>query len=225
MKLKAISLFFVLFGIFTFSAQEKINEFNQKGERIGTWKKYYDNGKIRYQGQFENGKEVGVFRYYSMVSSEFPIIIKTFSNETNTAKVEFYSVEGALESSGEMNGEKRTGKWLFYLSDGTTVVSVEHYSNGILNGEAKTYYRNGKITESLNYKNGNLEGNVKRFSDEGVLLDDLNYVNGKLHGVAKYYNTFGKLRAIGNYENDLKVGDWQYFENEEEIKPEKIKNN
>ena len=225
MKFKSIALLFIFSGIFTVSAQEKINEFNKNGDRIGSWIKYYDNGKIRYQGQFEAGKEVGVFKYYSMVSSEHPIVIKTFSKETGIAKVAFYSVEGKLESSGEMDGEKRVGKWFFYLKDGLTLISEEFYINGVLNGTATTYYRNGKITESLNYKDGKLEGSVKRFSDEGVLLDDLNYANGKLEGLAKYYNTFGKLRAFGNYENDLKVGKWQYFENEEPINPNKINNN
>lgn len=225
MKFKTVTLLFVLFGFFSFSAQEKINEFNQNGERIGKWIKYYDNGKIRYQGQFENGKEVGVFNYYSMVDSKYPIIIKTFSKETNIAQVAFYSVDGVLESKGEMQGENRSGKWLFYLNDGTTLVSEEHYNNGILEGEAKTYYRNGKITESLHYKNGKLEGNIKRFSDEGILLDDLNYVNGKLNGSAKYYNTVGKLRAEGNYENDLKVDKWHYYDNGEEVNPNKIKSN
>lgn len=204
-------------------AQEKTNQFNQKGERIGNWVKYYDNGNIRYQGQFENGKEVGVFKFYSMVSSEFPIIIKTFSKENSIAKVQFYSVLGVLESEGEMDGENRVGKWIFYYADGKTIVSEENYENGLLNGLSKSFYKTGKVTELLLYKDGKLDGNIKRFSDEGILLDDLIYVNGKLNGVAKYYDTNGNLTLTGTYENDEKVGDWQYFDNGEQVNTNKNK--
>lgn len=215
MKFFIFSFLSFLFVIGNISGQEGTNQLNEKGERIGHWAKYYDNGKIRYQGQFENGKEIGVFKFYSLVSSEHPIIIKTFSKVNNLAQVEFYSEQGVLESKGTMNGEKRVGQWVFYHLDGTTIVSEENYENGLLNGISKTYYRSGEVTEILFYKNGKLEGNIKRFSDEGILLDDLIYKNGKLNGLAKYYNTNGKLILTGVYENDEKVGDWQYFGDEE----------
>ena len=199
-------------------AQAKVNQFNSKGERIGLWKKKYNNGRIRYVGQFKNGKEVGVFRYYSAKSSKFPIVIKTFIRGTNLAKVKFYTEEGVLESKGAMEGKKRSGKWIYYNSNGESILSEESYSNGLLNGEAKTYYVSGKITEILNYKNGKLHGNIKRFADNGNLLDDLNYVNGKLQGAAKYYNLQGKLIYSGVYENDEKVGKWEYFEKGKRVK-------
>lgn len=223
MRLKIVVLLLFFCGIFSISAQEKLNQFNKSGERIGNWVRYYDNGKIRYQGQFENGKEVGVFKFYSMVNSENPIIIKTFSEKTGIANVEFFSEEGLLESQGEMQDENRIGRWLFYLSDGKTLVSEENYKKGVLNGESKTYYRSGKITEIKHYEDGKLKGNLKRFSDEGILLDDLNYENGKLNGLANYYNTFGKLRSTGSYVNDERVGKWHYFENEEEVNLNEIK--
>lgn len=199
-------------------AQAKINQFNSKGERIGIWKKKYNNGSVRYVGQFKNGKEVGVFRYYSAKSSKFPIVIKTFREEDSLAKVKFYTVEGILESKGAMVGKKRIGKWIYYNSDGKSILSEESYVNGLLDGEVKTYYSFGKITEILNYRNGKLHGNTKRFADNGNLLDDLNYVRGKLQGLAKYYNLQGKLIYSGVYENDEKVGKWEYFENGKPVK-------
>jgi antitoxin component YwqK of YwqJK toxin-antitoxin module len=222
MNYKIAFLLFFCSGIFSISAQENINKINANGERIGVWKKFYNNGKIRYQGQFENGKEIDVFKYYSIVSSEHPIIIKTFSKENNISKVEFFSESGILESKGEMNGKNRIGKWVYYQNEGK-IISEENYSNGVLNGISKTYYKSGKITEILNYKNGKLNGSIKRFADNGVLLDDINYVNGKLNGLAKYYNLKGKLIYTGNYENDEKVGKWQYFSDEEAVSTKKYK--
>ena len=210
--------FFVLFVLSILSvqpiiAQEKINQFDAKGKRTGVWEKYYNNNRIRYQGQFEVGKEVGIFKYYSALSSDHPTAIKTFSKNRETATIQFFSEKGILESEGEMNGKNRVGKWVYFHPDGTSILSEENYRKGILNGESKTFYLTGKLTEFSHYKNGKLHGNLKRYADNGVLLDDLNYNNGKLHGAAKYYNIEGKLIYWGDYENDEKVGDWEYFEN------------
>jgi antitoxin component YwqK of YwqJK toxin-antitoxin module len=223
MKIKIIGILIFFCSIFTISSQEEINRVNEKGDREGTWKKFYNNGRIRYQGQFEAGKEVGVFNYYSMVSSEHAIIIKTFSKENNIATVEFYSESGVIESKGKMNGKNRVGKWVYYHTNGKIVISEENYQNGLLNGESKTYYKSGKTTEILQYKDGKLHGNINRFANNGILIDDLNYTNGKLNGLAKYYNLEGDLIYTGQYENDEKIGKWEYFENGKPVDPIKFK--
>jgi len=204
-------------------SQNKINQFNTSGKRIGVWKKNYNNGKVRYIGQFKNGKEIGVFKFYSALSSEYPTAIKTFETNSNLAKVSFYTVKGVLVSEGVMDAKKRIGHWKYYQSDGKTLLSEENYKNGVLEGKSKTYYKNGKITEILFYKNAKLHGNTKRFAKNGILLDELNYVDGKLDGLAKYYDIHGKLIYTGNYENDVKVGKWEYFENGKSVRVDKLK--
>ena len=201
------------------NAQEKINTFDENGKRTGVWKKYYNNNRIRYHGQFEAGKEVGVFKFYSALNSDHPVAIKVYDGDSSLVNVKFYSVKGVLESEGAMENKNRTGKWMYYHKDGKTIIAEEMYQQEELNGESRTFYENGKITEILNYKNGKLHGKVMRYSEEGTLLDDLLYAEGKMHGLAKYYNTKGELIYTGNYENDEKVGKWEYFENG---KPENV---
>lgn len=214
---------FVVFSFHGLSAQEKINQLNANGKRTGVWKKHYNNGKIRYVGQFKNGKEIGVFKFYSALSSAHPIAIKTFENNNNLAKISFYTVKGVLESKGVIDGKKRTGLWKYYQPNGKTLLSEENYKDGILEGKSVTYYKSGKIAETVFYKNGKLQGNTKRFAENGVLLDDLNYAEGKLNGLAKYYNINGKLIYTGNYENDVKVGKWEYFENGKSVNVDRLK--
>ncbi len=210
---RTIFILILLFiGNQSLNAQEKINQFDADGKRMGIWKKHYNNKRIRYQGQFEKGKEVGIFKFYSAVSSDHPIVIKNFTKNSDIAKAEFYTEKEILQSEGNMKGKNRIGKWLYYHADGKAIMSEENYTNGILEGEAKTFYKTGKVTEILNYTNGNLHGNVKRYDLNGTLLSDLFYENGKLNGLAKYYNVEGKLMYTGNYENDVKVGDWEYYE-------------
>ncbi len=220
---KDLTIFLLLFVSISGISQEKINRFDAQGRRTGVWKKFYDNKNLRYEGAFEAGKEIGIFNYYGEVNSKHPILIKTFSKASDSAKVDFFYDDGKLQSEGTMIGKNRVGKWKYYNTDGKTIVSEENYDNGLLNGNVVTYFSSGKITETLTYKNGVLHGNVLRYSSEGVLLDDLQYENGKLHGFAKYYNVEGKLVRKGYYENDEKVGNWEYFENGEPIIAKKIK--
>ena len=60
-----ILLITLLFTCFL-SAQE-INQFDENGERHGKWqKKFEGTNEYRYHGQFEHGKEIGMFKYYKL---------------------------------------------------------------------------------------------------------------------------------------------------------------
>jgi len=193
------------------NAQEKINQVDAKGKKTGIWKKYYENNRIRYEGQFEADKEIGVFKYYSILSSEHPIIIKKVNEKSAVSEVLFFKENGIKESEGSMKGKSRIGKWVYYYSDGKTLMIEENYVDGVLEGSYTSYFKNNTISEQLNYKKGKLHGNIKRFADNGTLLEDLNYENGFLNGQANYYNVDGKLIYTGVYENDERVGDWKYY--------------
>lgn len=216
MKIKVYSTvlfsFFMLFCL-SLNAQEKINKFDLNGKRHGIWKKKYSNNNIRYQGEFNAGKEIGTFKYYDISDSTHPTIIKKFKPNSTIASVSFYTVKGIIKSTGTMDGKERIGTWLYYYPDGKTLMIEENYKNGVLEGEFKSYYKTGKVTEILNYASGKLNGNAKRYADNGILLDDINYVNDKLEGAAKYYNIKGNLIYAGEYKDDEKIGEWEFYKN------------
>lgn len=178
---------FVFIFSSTLNAQTKVNEFNAEGKRIGVWEKYYDNGSLRYKGQFENGKEVGVFKFYNEDAPEHPIIIKEFIAHSTIAKVMFYLKDGTLQSTGELVGKNRVGKWIFY------------YENGIKSSEE-------------NYVKGQLSGPYKLFYENGVLAEFTHFEEGEREGKASYYNLKGALLGSGAFSNDEKIGEWEYFE-------------
>lgn len=204
-----ISLFFLL--LFSVdSVAQKINQFDINGKRTGIWRKYYNNGKIRYKGQFLNGKEVGVFKFYSNTSATHPEIVKEFLPSSNKAVVKFYDENQKLKTKGEMIGKKREGKWIYYFSD-RKIFSEENYKDGKLHGILKNYYPNGKLTQESNYKNGKRHGLSKIYTDEGVLIEELNYIADKLDGLAKYYDLKGNLKEKGNYKKGIRVGKWDFY--------------
>ncbi|MBL4746499.1 MAG: toxin-antitoxin system YwqK family antitoxin [Flavobacteriaceae bacterium] len=169
------------------TAQTKINQFNLEGKRTGVWEKQYENGGIRYSGQFKQGKEYGVFKFYSQENSETPVIIKEYIAENNVAKVQFFTVKGVLQSAGELLGKSRIGTWLFYYESGA-VSSQENYREGQLSGAYKMFYKNGTLGEFTHFK------------------------AGKLEGKACYYNLKGALLGAGSFSEGEKIGEWTYFE-------------
>ena len=53
-----------IFFFFSFIQLFSQNQYSEGGQRDGLWKGYYDNGQLRYEGVFNDGKETGVFKYY-----------------------------------------------------------------------------------------------------------------------------------------------------------------
>lgn len=211
MKYPTLVLIIILtFSFIGINAQN--NQLDANGKHHGIWKKEFKNGRIRYQGQFEHGKEVGVFKFYSAKSSDFPIIIREFNTHDNTSKTKFFTIKGIIESEGVMQGKKRIGKWLYYHKDGKTIMQQENYVNGKLNSDYKTFYPNKKPTIITTYKDGLIHGNYKQYSVKGHLYQDLTYANGKLNGEATYFDRkTGKIRKKGTLKNDEKIGLWEFY--------------
>lgn len=188
---------------------QKINQFDANGKRTGVWTKRYNNGNIRYSGEFIAGKEIGVFKFYKK-RSNLPHIIKEFSKTSDTASVKFYNYLGKLKTQGKMIGKKRVGKWTYFFADGKKL-SEEEYKNGKLDGLLVNYYPNTKKTNETYYKNGVKDGLSKTYTDDGVLIEEVNYANGKLDGPAKYYDLKGVIKEKGDYQNGKRMGKWEFY--------------
>ncbi|WP_341221242.1 toxin-antitoxin system YwqK family antitoxin [Polaribacter atrinae] len=213
--IKIKRLFFILLFFACFFTSEnfngqKINQLDANNQRVGVWKKYYSNKRIRYVGQFKNGKEVGVFKFYDITSSVHPVIIKTFYENSDSLYVKFFTLKGKIETEGVMKGRERVGNWKYFYPDGI-IMSEENYKNGKLHGPQIIYYQDGQVTEFSNYKNGLLDGTSSKYASNGVLIQELTYENGELNGLAKFFELDGQLLETGNYKNGLRVGNWEYY--------------
>lgn len=135
--------------------------------------KYYKNNRVRYTGNFVNGKEIGTFKYYSAASSEFPIAVRVYNKDNDVADVKFYSVTGVLESKGLMRGKNRVGKWIYFHENSKVVMAEENYVDGKLDGPYKTFYKSGKPTEIAFYKNGLLHGEYKNMQSKDIFTKTL----------------------------------------------------
>ena len=213
MQTKAVILLFLVSLI---GWSQDINQLDAKGERHGIWKKNFEGTKqVRYQGEFNHGKEVGEFKFYKLIKKKSVLTAtKQFNNTDNSAFVRFLSSRGKVISEGKMLGKLYVGKWTYYHNKIKGVMTLENYNaNGLLDGEKLVYYKEGKVAESANYANGKLQGESKWYSVKGVVLKAFIYDNDELHGIAKYYNGKEELLVEGHYNRGKKSGIWKYYEN------------
>ena len=207
---------FYIFTFFTFyfiskdCNAQKINLFDSSNKRTGIWKKYHPNKRIRYTGQFKDGKELGVFKFYDKTTSRKPILIKTFYENSDSLFVQFYRLNGNLKTEGLLNERKRVGLWKYFYRNGA-VMSQENYKKGLRHGEQFVFYSNGKITEKSLFKNGLLDGISSKYSSKGILIEEVTYKKGKPNGLAKYFELNGNLKETGIYIDGKRVGKWEYY--------------
>lgn len=215
-----LSIFFLV--SLSMAAQDNFNQFDDDGKRHGQWQKTYENSdQIRYEGNFQHGKEIGIFKFYCEDCKSVPSLIKTFNDIDNTAQVVYYSKSGRILSEGKMEGKNRIGEWLYYHKKGKGIMTKEFYVDGNLHGTKTVYYLNHKIAEKLNYNNGEKEGVNNYYSPQGVILKKLLYKNDELHGPAVYYDAYGNVTLKGNYKNGRKDGVWQHYKEGDLVKEEK----
>lgn len=202
-------------------SSQTMNQFDENGKRHGIWKKMFDDTNIvRYEGEFNHGKEIGLFKFYKNINKKAVLTAtRQFNKNNDETYVKFFSSRGKLISEGAMNGKLYVDEWKYYQKTSDELMTLEHYNDkGNLDGERFVYYPNGQVAESQNYINGKLHGASIWYSLKNVILKEFIYVDGELHGMSKYYNPRGELIAEGLYKRDKKNGIWKYYENGELIR-------
>lgn len=213
MKIKVLLILFFTIGL---SFSQEINQFDENGNRHGVWKKNFENTKVlRYEGEFNHGKEIGTFKFYQNLDGKATLTAtRKFKDDSDLADVTFYSSIGKVISKGKMRGKVYVGEWKYYQKNSNSLLNLEHYDDlGKLQGERLVYYENGQIAQKENYKDGKLHGVSLWYAEDGVLIKEMLYENGELHGLSKYYSPEGDLIIQGVYKRAKKHGIWKYYEN------------
>ncbi|RSK40546.1 toxin-antitoxin system YwqK family antitoxin [Mangrovimonas spongiae] len=212
-----------LLSIASLIAQEKVNQFDTNGKRHGVWKKNYKNTNVlRYEGEFNHGKETGTFKFYKNVNNKPSLTAtRTFNENNNIAEVTFFASNGKIISQGNMLGKKYIGIWKYFHNNSNQVMTIENYNNdGKLEGESIVYYLNGQIAEKSHFKDGKLHGQSLWYDEDGTLIKEYNYINDELYGKANFYGPEGKLKLKGQYKNNRRDGVWTYYKKNGEIEKE-----
>jgi antitoxin component YwqK of YwqJK toxin-antitoxin module len=210
------SIIFLFFFNTLFSlAQTDFNKLDNNGKKHGVWKGLYPESKrVRYEGTFEHGKEVGIFNYYDDTKAQSLIATREFTAKDNSVYTIFYDQRKNKVSEGKQVNKLFEGQWKYYHQNSKEVMTIENYKNGKLEGLRTVFYPSTKIAEETNYSNGKKNGLYKKYSEkDAVVLEESNYKNGEYDGLAIYRDPLGNIVAQGKYVNGKKKGIWQFYEN------------
>lgn len=212
--------FYIILFLSYSSFSQEINKIDTNGKRHGEWKGYYEKSKnLRYEGFFEHGVEIGVFKYYTDSKSKQLMATRDFSKGSGSCYTVFYNGKFKV-SEGDLVNKKPEGLWKYYHLNSDKIMTLENYKNGKLEGEKNVYYNNGQLAEKSFYKNGLLEGVYTKYAENGKLIEESTYKKGELNGKASFYDGEGNLLVKGEYKRNKKVGMWETYENGKLVKTE-----
>ncbi len=211
MKNLCVSLIIILTGLSSTLAQS-VNNYDEQGRKEGKWIKYFENTKMKYQGQFHKDKPVGKFIYYYNTGEVRAEV--EFSDDGKTGNNTTYYKSGNKMAQGVYIDKLKDGTWNYFLDEPPTpVISVEEYSNGKLNGKSITYYpESGEPAEVVMFVDGRKNGKLMKYFPDGTVMTESSYKNDMPDGDFKHYHPDGKIQIIGKYKDGLQYGNWQYFD-------------
>jgi antitoxin component YwqK of YwqJK toxin-antitoxin module len=213
MKNKIFIGFIFLVNMTVFS-QGTYNKLDDKGNKNGLWKGYYEDTKNpKYEGTFDHGKEVGVFTFFDNKKTKIVIATREFNPIDNSAYTIFYDQLKNKVSEGKVVNKLYEGQWKYYHKASKSIMAIENYSKGKLEGLRSVFYPNGKIAEELFYKNNLKNGVYKRYTESGIIIEESNYKNDQYDGLATFRDADdGTIVSKGKFVNGKKAGIWQFFE-------------
>ncbi len=193
-------------------------------EKNGPWQNIYPNGKIKTQGQFQQGVPFGEFIHFFEDGKTKAMV--NFSNSGTVTRSTTYYPSGNTMTTGKYINKLKDSIWNYYADSTDKLVSTENYILGKLEGESITYYPGkNQVAEIVPYKNGIKQGPLLKYFPDGSLMTRGNYKNGQLDGDFFLYYPDGKPQLTGTYCNGEQCGDWVYYdENGKKMKYEDFVN-
>ena len=202
---------FLLSGVFALA--QDYNKLDENGKKHGLWKGFYEESKrLRYEGTFEHGREVGLFKFFDDTKAATVIATREFNANDNSCYTIFFNQKNNKVSEGKVVNKQFEGEWKYYHENSPQVMTLEYYSNGKLNGVRKVFYKSGVIAEETTYKDGVKEGLYKSYAENGIVLEESNFKNGMYDGMATYRTATNELSSQGVYKKGKKVGVWKILE-------------
>lgn len=186
---------------------QTLNQTDENGLKQGQWKKLHKNGKTRYEGKFEDGKPVGLFRYY-YPNGDLMATNNHLSNGTVANHV--YHKNGKIKAKGVFRMQHKDSLWQ-YFNETEILILEETYVLDTLNGSQKAYYENGQLAEEVNYKMGVKHGVWNKFFEGGEPWVEASYIDGNLDGKFVMYSDKNKREIQGVYDEGIRTGTWLMF--------------
>ncbi len=192
-----------------FAQEVKINKLDDQGRKTGIWKKYYENGKLLYEGNFHQGKPIGKLkRYYNggVLKAEM-----NFCPDGINSYVKLYYENRFLAAEGKYVRQLKDSTWNYYSFYNKRLTIKESYVKGKKNGLSIKYYDDGTVAEKMLWVNDVMQGEWEQFYENGQLRLKCYNVEGVRDGEFSSFNRDGTKSIHGNYIMGTMDGLWEYY--------------
>jgi len=203
--------FLFLLAVSTGMMAQALNKQDNDGKRHGAWKGIYEpSKKPRYEGTFNHGIETGTFKFFAEDATSTLMATRKFEKD-GSCYTTFFDPAGNKVSEGREVNRMQEGEWKYYHNNAKTVMSVEKYKDGKLDGLRKVFFPKGSVAEESHYVNGIKEGPYRKYTEKGIVLEESTYKNDNYHGLATYRDENNNIVSQGNYTDGLKTGKWKFY--------------
>lgn len=185
----------------------QVNQTDANGLRQGRWQKSYPNGRLVYDGTFEDGRPVGQWtRYYEGGQVKAKI---RYAENSDSAFAQLFDWQGKKMAEGVYLNEKKEGMWTFFSAN--TKISEEEYAGGEKQGLSRTFYPTGEVFEESEWKNGKQEGSYRAFFKNGKPYMQCKVSNDMRNGLCLSYFQNGRIEMEAYYKDNLRHGEWKFY--------------
>lgn len=180
--------------------------FYKKGEIDGKREEYDEDGILSCETVFEKGR----FRDIKFLDKKGNIISNTSSRKGN-ANITFYNADGSKTRESYFTKEGlQDGKAVYYFKNGK-IQSEVMYKDGMQEGKKMIYYPNGKLKQEGNFSKDEANGYFVSYYVNGAVSEEGWYVKGDRQGTFLYYDQLGNLTSKLYFLNDDVHGIAEYY--------------
>ena len=214
------------------------------GIKNGKGKKYYNNGNLKFEGKYLNGKKwngkgydrkgnliyelkngdgyVKKYYYAHIFHKDVLIYEGEYKNGEKNGKGKEYDRYGKLIYEGEYKDGKKQGKGKKYYHNEKDdyINNYIKFEGEFLNGKkwnGKGYDKKRNIIYELKNGNGYIKKYYYEYYNRGHLIFEGEYKNGEKNGKGKEYNNYGNLIFEGEYKDGKKNGKGKKYYNGKEL--------
>jgi len=190
-------------------SSESINRFDKNGAKSGTWKEFFDDGSIKIEQNYVEGKLNGYQRVYA--------------NSGQIEKVSVFQNDSVIETdSTELAFAEPVETVLFYADSSLKFRGL--FRDSVPVGIHRFYNRQGEIDSACIYsdfgdlleigivdENGRRQGNFKEFFPSGTVKAEGSYTNNLRNGKWIFYTQDQKISQAGIFKDGKFHGPWKWF--------------
>ena len=166
-------------------------------QRSGTWTYYFHDGGVEQKGRFERDRFMGLWNWYYPNGNKWRE--ESYFNGREDGMFVEYDPHGNILTKGDYIGGEKEGEWIYHVGDHEERGS---YVVGLREGIWRYYYADGTLEYEGSYSQGNPDKRHKYYYPDGTLKEEQYYEMGIREKNWKKYDEEGNLEMTITYKNN-----------------------